>query len=389
MHKTNIGKMTLHSTMAPYTDLARGKAEDVIDQQLHKLTEANGINDISKKTEDQDPPASATASALQREQRKRYNHKISLQPTKFSPIVSTQTRQARDEVAAGEETHVRELVESLKSTSLETVREATCELRMLAKDLENQILIASCGAISPLIDLLRSSDPITQEHAVTALLNLSISNNNKISIVKAESIEPLIHVLQTGTAEARENAATTLYSLSLFEENKIRIGNSGAIGPLVELLGNGTLRGKKDAATALFNLSTCNENRLTIVRSGAVKYLIDLMDPATGMVDRAVVVLANIASAPEGRKAIAEAGGISLLVEAIELGSPRGKENAAAALVHFCADSNKYCRRVLEEGAVPPLVMLSKSGTSRAKVKANRLLQYLRNLQAAYNARRG
>ncbi|XP_021720006.1 U-box domain-containing protein 13-like [Chenopodium quinoa] len=90
--------------------------------------------------------------------------------------------------------------------------EATSELRILAKDLDNQIIIASCGAIGPLVNLLRSSDMNTQENAVTAVLNLSISNNNKVNIIKAESIEPLIHVLQTGTPDARENAAATLYS---------------------------------------------------------------------------------------------------------------------------------------------------------------------------------
>lgn len=88
-----------------------------------------------------------------------------------------------------------------------------------------------------------------------------------------------------------------------------------------------------------------------------------------GMVDRAVGVLSNLRVTSEGRKDIAKAGGIRLLVEAIELGSARGKENVAAANVHFCQDSNKYCRKVLEEGVVPPLVALSKSGTSRAKEK--------------------
>ncbi|KAL4369879.1 hypothetical protein AHAS_Ahas06G0009900 [Arachis hypogaea] len=54
-------------------------------------------------------------------------------------------------------------------------------------------------------------------------------------------------------------------------------------------------------------------------------------------------------------------GGIPLLVEVVELGSTRGKENAAAALLHL--------NMVLQEGAVPPLVALSPSGTARAKEK--------------------
>ncbi|KAK9670308.1 hypothetical protein RND81_13G193100 [Saponaria officinalis] len=350
---------------------------------------------LGKMAEDQRPssaeitpleePVAPTALINQRR-----NRKVRLKPSKLSPIIiSTPVSDTRGEIAVIE-THVRKLVENLKSsTSLETIREAAFELRLLAKDDENRISIASCDGINPLVELLLSPDLKTQEHSVTALLNLSISDNNKIMIANAEAIGPLIHVLQTGTPEARENAAATLSSLSKFDINKTRIGSCGGIGPLVDLLENGSLQGKKDAATALYNLSKTTENRSIIINSGAVKHLIDLMDPATGLVDRATVILANLATVPEGRIAIAQAGGIPLLVEAVELGSPRGKENAAAALWLFCSDSksNRYCKRVLEEGGRPPLVALSMSGTARAKEKAIMILDHLRNVQRLYGKR--
>lgn len=281
-------------------------------------------------------------------------------------VVSTETR--ADLSAA--ETQVRKLVEQLTIDSLDAKREATSELRLLAKhNMDNRIVISNCGAISLLVDLLQSTDSIIQENSVTALLNLSINDNNKAAIANAGAIEPLIHVLKTGSPEAKENSAATLFSLSVTEENKITIGRSGAIRPLVDLLGNGTPRGKKDAATALFNLSIFHENKDRIVQAGAVKHLVELMDPAAGMVDKAVAVLANLATIPEGKAAIGDEGGIPVLVEVIELGSVRGKENAAAALLHLCSDNHRYLNRVLQEGAVPPLVALSQSGTPRAKEK--------------------
>ncbi|KAK4400983.1 U-box domain-containing protein 4 [Sesamum angolense] len=167
------------------------------------------------------------------------------------------------------------------------------------------------------------------------------------------------------------------------DENKIKIGRSGAIKPLVDLLGNGTPRGKKDAATALFNLSINHENKARIVQAGAVKYLVELMDPAFGMVDKAVAVLSNLATIHEGRTAIGQEGGIPVLVEVVELGSGRGKENAAAALLQLCTNSNRFCNMVLQEGAVPPLVALSQSGTPRAREKAQQLLGYFRNQRHA------
>ncbi|KAM1291716.1 hypothetical protein ACFX13_019103 [Malus domestica] len=310
-------------------------------------------------------------------------------PSSLIPrIVSSPPIETRPDLSELE-AQVRNLVDDLKSTSLDTQREATFQLRLLAKhNMDNRIVIANCGAIGLLVDLLRSTDTRVQENAVTALLNLSINDNNKTAIATANAIEPLIHVLETGSAEAKENSAATLFSLSVIEDNKVRIGRSGAIGPLVDLLGNGSPRGRKDAATALFNLSIFHENKGRIVQAGAVKYLVELMDPAAGMVDKAVAVLANLSTIPEGRTAIGQEGGIPVLVEVVELGSPRGKENAAAALLQLCTNVNRYCSQVLQEGAVPPLVVLSQSGTPRAKEKAQTLLSYFRNHRQG-NAGRG
>ena len=274
--------------------------------------------------------------------------------------------------------HVEKLVEDLKSQSNELQTVAASELRLLAKhNSENRIIIGRCGAIAPLVLLLNSEVKLTQENAVTALLNLSINDANKVTIAEAGAIEPLIYVLQSGNAVAKENSAATLFSLSVLEEYKTKIGRSGAVKALVDLLGSGTLRGKKDAATALFNLSICHENKARIIQAGAVKYLVQLMEPATGMVDKALALLSNLSVISEGRVAIVREEGIPLLVELVEIGSVRGKENAASILLQLCINSPKFCTLVLQEGAVPPLVALSQSGTPRAKEKVRSLSLFL------------
>ncbi|KAI9118991.1 hypothetical protein K1719_009666 [Acacia pycnantha] len=275
--------------------------------------------------------------------------------------------------------HVNKLIEDLHSQSNEVETKAAEELRLLSKqNVENRIMIGKCGAITPLLSLLYSEVKITQEHAVTALLNLSISEDNKALIVEAGAVEPLIHVLKTGNDGAKENSAAALFSLSVLEHYKVIIGQSGAVKALVDLLGSGTLRGKKDAATALFNLSICHENKARIVQAGAVKHLVQLMNPAAGMVDKAVALLANLSTIAEGRLAIAREGAIPLIVEFVDSGSQRGKENAASILLQLCLHNTKFCTLVLQEGAVPPLVALSQSGTPRAKEKAQQLLSHFR-----------
>ncbi|XP_065874317.1 U-box domain-containing protein 3 [Euphorbia lathyris] len=276
--------------------------------------------------------------------------------------------------------HVKNLVDDLKSQSNTVQTAAAAELRNLSKNMmENRINIGRSGAVVPLLQLLYSDVKLTQEHAVTALLNLSISEEIKAMIAEAGAVEPLIYVLKSGNDAAKENSAAALFSLSVLEEYKAKIGRSGAVKALVNLLASGTLRGKKDAATALFNLSILHENKARIVQAGAIKYLVELMDPATSMVDKAVALLANLSTIGEGRTAIVRAGGIPLLVEIVESGTQRGKENAASVLLQMCLNSPKFCTLVLQEGAVPPLVALSQTGTTRAKEKAQQLLSHFRN----------
>lgn len=310
---------------------------------------------------------------------------LSLNQLRVSPNghnISSRTRSLSTSVSDELTTasHVMELVEDLKSRSPEVQATAAAELRLLGKhNLENRVLIAKCGAITPLVSLLTSNVKKIQENAVTALLNLSINDNNKISIAEAGAVESLIHVLESGSAEAQQNSAATLFSLSVLEDYKVKIGRSGAIKSLVTLLGSGGIRGKKDAATALFNLSICHENKARIVKAGAVKYLVELMEPCTGMADKSVALLANLSMIPEGCLAIAQEGGIPLLVEIVETGSQNGKENAASALFQLCINGSKFSKLVLQEGAVPPLISLSQFGTPRAREKAQQILGHFRS----------
>ncbi|KAE8671454.1 U-box domain-containing protein 4 [Hibiscus syriacus] len=374
------------SSALPNSDSPRGSVGDANESSESHFAAYN--SDVSGEVKS-DPQPTASTAVPQREPEfpPRLVEALSRSQTiwrrpseRFIPrIVSSPGVENRADLS-GIETQVKKLVDDLKSTSVDNQREATAQLRLLAKhNMDNRIIIANSGAISLLVDLLHSPDTKTQENAVTALLNLSINDNNKTAIADANAIEPLIHVLETGSPEAKENSAATLFSLSVIEDNKVKIGRSGAIKPLVDLLGNGTPRGKKDAATALFNLSIFHENKPQIVQAGAVRHLVDLMDPAAGMVDKAVAVLANLATIPEGRNAIGQEGGIPVLVEVVELGSARGKENAAAALLQLCTTSGRFCSMVLQEGAVPPLVALSQSGTPRAREKSQALLTYFRS----------
>ncbi|KAK9084668.1 hypothetical protein Sjap_025079 [Stephania japonica] len=271
-------------------------------------------------------------------------------------------------------------IKGVKSPSLAVKRSAAAKLRILAKNrTENRMLIAESGAIPALIPLLRSSDPWTQENAATALLNLSLHEENKLLCTRDGAIKPLIYVLRTGTEVAKQNAACALLSLSLVEENIISIGASGAIAPLVSLLMNGTNRGMKDSLTTLYKLCSIEVNKVRVVNAGAARPLLEFVsEQRSGLAEKAMVVLSSLAGIEEGRRAIVEEGGIAVLVEAIEDGSMKGKEFAVSTLLQLCSDSVRNRGCLVREGAIPPLVAMSQSGSARAKRKAEILLGYLR-----------
>ncbi|KAI4976714.1 hypothetical protein ZWY2020_050321 [Hordeum vulgare] len=270
--------------------------------------------------------------------------------------------------------------------SVDSLRRAAMELRLLARhNPDNRIRIAESGAVRPLVALLSHPDPLVQEHGVTALLNLSICHENKVIVVEAGAIPPLVRALKSAASlAARENAACALLRLSQLDgATAAAVGRAGAIPLLVSLLETGGGRGKKDAATALYALcSGARENRLRTVEAGAVTPLLDFMsDPESGMVDKTAYALYSLLGFAEGRSATVEEGGISILLELVEVGTSRQKEIATLSLIQICDDNAVYRNMVAREGAIPALVALSQSSSARPNLvtRVNEFLFLLRD----------
>jgi len=288
-----------------------------------------------------------------------------------------------------ERKYVTTLVDKLSGDYQSKRREAARELRALTrKQPSYRAYIGEAQIIPILIPLLLSSDSETQEHVVTTLLNLSIHEPNKSLIAEKGGIPPVVEVLRSGNMAARENAAAALFSLSALEENKARIGACDAIPPLVELLRDGNARGKKDAASALFNLCIYPPgNRSKSVRAGLVPLLLEFMrSPERVMGDESLAILTILSSHEEGARAIGEARALSLLMEYIKAeGSPRNRENAVVILSALCSNDPRYLKEMKNSdrggGYTQALIDLSLTGTSRARRKANALLDRIQRYQ--------
>ncbi|XAR59265.1 Ubiquitin--protein ligase [Bertholletia excelsa] len=281
------------------------------------------------------------------------------------------------------------LIQQLANGSDRAKTIAAREIRLLAKTgRENRAYIAEAGAIPHLKQLLLCSNAVGQENSVTAMLNLSIYEKNKCRIMDEEGcLGSIVEVLRFGhTTEARENAAATLFSLSAVHEYKKRIADEdGAVEALAHLLREGTPRGKKDAVTALFNLSTHTGNCARMIESGAVTALVVALG-VEGVAEEAAGALALIVRQPIGAAAVGnEEMAVAGLIGMMRCGTPRGKENAVAALLELCRSGGAaVTERVLKAPALAGLLQsLLFTGTKRARRKAASLARVFQKRESA------
>ncbi|XVF87277.1 hypothetical protein PTKIN_Ptkin18bG0106200 [Pterospermum kingtungense] len=283
----------------------------------------------------------------------------------------------------------RLLIQQLANGSQGAQTIAAREIRLLAKTgKENRAFIAEAGAIPHLLNLLSSSSTVAQENSVTAMLNLSIYDKNKSRIMDEDGcLRSIVEVLRFGlTTEAKENAAATLFSLSAVHDYKKRIADEGAaVEALAGLLRTGTPRGKKDAVTALFNLSTHTENCARMIEAGAVTALVRALENE-GVAEEAAGALALIVRQPIGAEAVGkEETAVAGLISMMRCGTPRGKENAVAALLELCRSGGAAAtERVLKAPALAGLLqVLLFTGTKRARRKAASLARVFQRCEHA------
>lgn len=285
------------------------------------------------------------------------------------------------------------------SKSISEQKAAAKELRLLTKRLPSfrALFGESTEAIPRLLKPLtqrrgsfssmsngNESPPDLQEDIITTLLNISIHDSNKKLVAETPMvISVLVDALKCGTPETRSNAAAALFTLSALDSNKILIGKSGALKPLIDLLDEGQPMAVKDAASAIFNLCIIQENKAKTVREGAVSIILKKIKNGVH-VDELLAILAMLSTHQRAVEELAELGAIPRLLNIMrESSCARNKENCVAVLYTVCVNDRTKLREIREEErAYGTLSQLAQDGTSRAKRKANGILE---KLNRAYN----
>ncbi|KAL8160595.1 hypothetical protein V2J09_002132 [Rumex salicifolius] len=293
-------------------------------------------------------------------------------------------------ILEGERDKFFSLLNKISSSSIPDQKSAAKELRLLTKRTPSfrALFGESTTSIAQLLYPLTSRNssssqthPDLQEDLITTLLNLSIHDSNKKLVTETPIVLPvIIEALRSGTIATRSNAAAALFTLSALDSNKALIGRSGALGPLINLLNDAGnhLSAVKDAASAIFNLCIFHENKARAVKEGAVKVLLGRIK--TGIhVDELLAILAMLSSHQRAIEELGELGGVPCLLRIIrESFCAQNKENCIAILYAICLNDRAKLREMREEErGYGTLSHLAREGTSRAKRKANGILERL------------
>lgn len=273
------------------------------------------------------------------------------------------------------------IAQSLQFGNESVQQKAAQDVRRLAKDdAQARVTLAMLGAIPPLVGMLDCSEATMRISVLFALLNLAIGNDlNKAAIVKAGAVHKMVMLLQGSNESVREAVVANFLSLSALDVNKPVIGSSGAIPFLVNIMQNGSIQGRKDALRALYNLSICRTNVELIVDTGVVEFLLYMIDDMD-VSEKVLGMLSNLAATEEGREAIGKANeAFSILIDVLNwVDAPKCQEKAAYILMIIAHNSWSHRRAMAEAGIVSTLLELTLLGTTLAQKRASRILECIR-----------
>ncbi|XP_010243171.1 PREDICTED: U-box domain-containing protein 9 [Nelumbo nucifera] len=300
-------------------------------------------------------------------------------------------RDAQEEgITQSDREYFESLLEGILSGSVSEQTKAAKQLRQLTKRMPSfralfgESLDAIPQLLVPLTPGQASLHPDLQEDVITTVLNLSIHDSNKKLVAETPEVIPLLmESLTSGTIETRSNAAAALFTLSALDSNKALIGKSGALKPLINLLDEGHPLAMKDVASAIFNLCIMHENKARAVNDGAVKVILKKIKNHI-LVDELLAILAMLSSHQKAVDEMGDLGAVQCLLSIIrESSCGRNKENCVAILYSICINDRTKCKEIrAEESAHGTISQLAKNGTSRAKRKANGILERLKKTAA-------
>ncbi|GJN29969.1 hypothetical protein PR202_gb18239 [Eleusine coracana subsp. coracana] len=240
------------------------------------------------------------------------------------------------------------LMTRLRTGNQDEQRAAAGEIRLLAKRNEhavtallnlsihenNKAIIVGSHAIPNIVEVLKTGSMEARENAAATLFSLSVVDENKVAIGAAGAIPPLINLLCNGSPRGKKDAATAIFNLCIYQGNKIRAVNAGIVIHLMNFLVDPTGGMIDEALTLLAILAGNTEAKAVIAQSEPITPLVEVIKTGSPRNrENAAAILWSLCSTDvEQIRAAKAAGTEDALKELLESGTDRAKRKASSIL---------------------------------------------------------
>ncbi|PKA64701.1 U-box domain-containing protein 2 [Apostasia shenzhenica] len=287
--------------------------------------------------------------------------------------------------AAGEEEGalMRRSVKGLLFGGWEEKAAAAATIRDFAKaDAGRRRALAELGVVPPLVFMIvEAAEDGRRRLALEALLELANGSfTNRVLMVEAGLLTNLPKLMKT---TSKQELALLLLSISSLAKTHFPVDLRPIVSLLLSILTATNPPAGDDAllacTAALHNLSLKLDNTKSIVSSGTVHVLVKLcINSRTA--EEALAALGNIVLSEVGKKAIEDEPIVpEVFVEILERSEePKCQELAAYLLMVLARRSPARRQRMLEAGIVPVLLELVLLGSSIARQRALRMIQWFK-----------
>ena len=267
-----------------------------------------------------------------------------------------------------------QLIDAIVRGTVAAQEHGAATLRNVARTNLGRMGLVQDGAVGPLVECLSSERDKQREVSASALANIALLPKNQVLLVQAGCVPPLVAMLRADhTAEEAEEAASALANLAVSIKNQKVLVNFKAIPGLVRMIHVGTARGKQQAAAALRNLTASNVGEVAgdFVRVGAVPPLLAATQEGTKeCIEHAIATILNLAADKVGRMRIMEEKNAAGVIVSMLSSEDAGTRERAAGTVTNLAAMPEYQLALADAGAIEPLVQLLQKGGHRGREEA-------------------
>ncbi|CAI7909366.1 unnamed protein product [Closterium sp. NIES-53] len=214
------------------------------------------------------------------------------------------------------------------------------------RDQQSAMVLA---AVAESIEMLRTagSDADEKERVAMQLSQLAETSVDARAAIgyHAQAIPLLVGLVRSGTMPARTHAAATLGAICDEQELRVKVLLGGCIPPMLALLRNGPKDSQMVAAEALFAMSKAGSGRDAVgsrifASEGVVPALLQQLQKHAGIhpdvLGLVTGAMRNLCYAVPGFwRTVEAAGGVEIFTSMLSMGRPATQENAAALLTSF------------------------------------------------------